>query len=313
MALLTLLDEAQARTVLSAYDLALESLEALPAKGTVNSNFRVRASGERWFLRVNEGKIDADVHAEAALIDHLRARGLPTPEVRRTRDGQWFAHAAHKPVTLFPWVDGEEAAPDAANPSTVRVVGRAVALLHRAGADLPGGAHPRNHYTLDALAARLQTFATDPRLAEIVPLLDEELARARARSPLPSGLIHQDLFPDNLLVGADGSLAAVLDLEQATHGAYIYDLAVSANAWCWDGNTIQLAAVDALLAAYEAERPLSAPERAAFTAEARLSAARFTITRITDVFLPANVDEDLRRRKDWREYARKLHFWRAAT
>src|SRR3954452_16038138 len=111
MALLTPLDEAQARSVLSAYDLTLESLEALPAKGTVNSNFRVRASGQRWFLRVNEGKTDADVHAEAELIAHLRARGLPTPEVRRTRDGAWFSHAAQKPVTLFPWVDGEEASP----------------------------------------------------------------------------------------------------------------------------------------------------------------------------------------------------------
>ena len=310
MALLTPLDEAQARSVLSAYGLVLETLEALPAKGTVNSNFRVRASGAQWFLRVNEGKTDADVHAEAELVAHLRARGLPTPEVRRTQAGPWFARAAGKPVTLFPWIDGDEAAPRASDPSTVRVVGRALALLHRAGADLPADAHPRNHYTIDALTKRLRSFAHDPRLAEIVPLLDEELTRPRA--PLPSGLIHQDLFPDNLLVGADGALAAVLDLEQATHGAYVYDLAVSANAWCWDGETIHLPSVEALLAAYEAERPLTPAERAAFTGEARLSAARFTITRITDVFLPANVDDELRRRKDWREYARKLHFWRAA-
>jgi len=87
MALLTPLAPGEARELLGEYDLALEAIDPLPSKGTVNSNFRVRASGRVWFLRINEGKADGDAAAEAELVSHLRAHGLPTPEVIRTRAG----------------------------------------------------------------------------------------------------------------------------------------------------------------------------------------------------------------------------------
>ncbi|HUS66795.1 MAG TPA: homoserine kinase [Kofleriaceae bacterium] len=305
MALRSALDEAEAREVLSAYGLRLESIAALPALGTVNSNFRVEASGERWFLRINEGKTDADVDAEAELVSTLRAHGLPTPAVTRTIDGAWRARAAGKPVTLFPWVDGHEAEPRAESPETVRVAGEALRLLHRAGQVVAEAAMPRNHYVIGELRRRLQSFAGDPRFAEVAHDLEGELATGETLTG-PEGLIHQDLFPDNLLVDGSGGLAAVLDLEQATRGRLLYDLAVSANAWCWDGARVRMDAVDAMLSAYGG--PI---DRAAFVKEARLAAARFTITRITDIALADNVDPDLQRRKDWRDYARRLAFWRA--
>jgi homoserine kinase type II len=269
----------------------------------VNSNFRVQASGATWFLRINEGKTDADVDAEAALVTTLREHGLPTPMVRRTAGGAWHARAGGKPVTLFPWVEGREAQPRADAPDTVRVAGHALRLLHRAGQAVPVAAMPRNHYTIDALAARLDGFASDARFAQVAPLFAAELRAAGERSG-EEGLIHQDLFPDNLLVDAAGGLAAVLDLEQATRGRLLYDLAVCVNAWCWDGRQIRRETADALLQAYGG--PI---DRAALAAEARLVSARFAITRITDVELAPGVDADLRRRKDWRDYARRLQFW----
>src|SRR5262249_37159924 len=149
------------------------------------------------------------------------------------------------------------------------------------------------------------SFASDPRLAEVAPELQRVLQGARPLD-LPAGLIHQDLFPDNLLVDAENALVAVLDLEQACHGAFAYDLAVSVNAWCWDGARIAPEPAAALVGAYCAERPLQPREREAFVGLARLAAARFTITRITDVFLPAGVDPGLKQRKDYRDYFARL-------
>jgi homoserine kinase type II len=295
--------------VLDVYGLQLESLEPLPAHGTVNSNFRVRASGRTWFLRLNEGKSHSDVANEVALVDRLRAHGLPTPEFMRTTDGRAIVEAAARPATLFPWLDGHEAHPDAKQPASCALVGTALARLHRAGWGLTAEALPRNHYSLDALSERLESFADDMRVADIVPSLRYELDRARRRRPAVSGLIHQDLFPDNVLVDTEGGLVAVLDFEQATHGALIYDVAVALNAWCWTGSRIHKPAADAVLAAYEALRPLDLSERARLVDEARLAAARFAITRITDVFLPENVDPELRKRKDFREYVRRLEWW----
>jgi homoserine kinase type II len=306
MALLTRISVEDARAIVGAFELALESIDPLPALGTVNSNFRVRASGRTWFLRVNEGKAESDVAAEARLVRALGARGVPTPQPLETRDKRMFALFSGKCVSLFPWAAGREAAPDPRDPATVRVAGQALGLIHRANVD----ESPRNHYTLDELERRLGTFAHDPRLAEIVPSLARELERARQRSRGREGLIHQDLFPDNLLVGDDGTLAAILDFEQATRGPLVYDLAVSVNAWCWDGAAICRTSAEAVLDAWG---ELSTEEQILFVEESRLAAARFTITRITDVFLPDGVDEDLRRRKDWRDYARRLAWWTGAV
>jgi homoserine kinase type II len=191
----------------------------------------------------------------------------------------------------------------------VQVAGTALARVHRAGWGRRAEACPRNHYALDELERRVDSFAGDQRVADVVPLLRLELVRARQRRPTVTGLIHQDLFPDNVLVDDRGQLVAVLDFEQATHGALVYDLAVCINSWCWTGSRIHVPAAEALLAAYETTRPLDMSERHRLIDEARLASARFAITRITDVFLPADVDPDLRRRKDFRDYIRRLEYW----
>jgi homoserine kinase type II len=309
MALRTPLGEDEARAVCDRYGLVLESIEPLPSRGTVNSNFRVRASGRTWFLRLNEGKRDEDVAGEIALVDHLRARGLPTPEIMRTRDGLAIVAAAGKPATLFPWLDGHEATPDPRRPASVALVGTTLAKLHRAGWGMTAAELPRNHYSVDELERRLESFANDRRVSEVVTPLRYELIRARRRRPTVNGLIHQDLFPDNVLVDGAGELVAVLDFEQATHGALVYDLSVCLNAWCWTGTTIDKPAADAVVAAYETLRPLDMSERLRLVDEARLAAARFAITRITDIHLAEGVDPDLRRRKDYREYIRRLEYW----
>jgi homoserine kinase type II len=309
MAHITRLSDAQAQALLEQYGLVLESLEPLPAHGTVNSNYRVRANGKQWFLRLNEGKTDADVDTEVALIDAMRAAGVPTPFVVRARDGRAVLPAAGRPATLFPWLFAHEASPHPARPKTVEVAGTALAKLHLAGWGRTADRCPRNHYSLAELERRLATFADEPRVADVVPLLRYELTRAHQLPATVSGLIHQDLFPDNVLVDDRGQLVAVLDFEQATFGTLVYDLAVAINAWCWNGTRIETAAAEALVAAYEAIRPLEPAERRALVDTARLASARFAITRITDVFLAANVDPDLARRKDFRDYVRRIHYW----
>jgi homoserine kinase type II len=118
------------------------------------------------------------------------------------------------------------------------------------------------------------------------------------------GIIHGDLFRDNVL-WADDRISAILDFEQASGGSLAYDLAVCINDWCWSGAPrIDLAV--SLIAGYEQVRPLTEGDRVALPIELRASAARFTITRITDVYLAKVTNPE----KDFRDFLARSEAWR---
>jgi homoserine kinase type II len=314
------------RRALAPFD--LRPLHVAPVeKGTVNSNFRVDTDGGAVFLRVNEGKRESDVRYEGALLWHLGARRFPTPQPLRTATGEPYSAVAiggaRRFVTVFPWTAGRELGDDEFDQPHAAALGEALARLHLAAADFPG--RRAGIYTFERIVERVDGFrsrAADlPEIASVLPILDEEIAflrRARRAEPSvaqpPSGTIHGDLFPDNVLWQGD-ALAAVLDFEQASLGRYIYDLAVTLLAWCWrrpseDRGAIVESLAWALCAGYQRVRPLDLGERDLLWAEARLAAFRFTVTRITDVYLPSlgAAAPSPRPGKDFRDYlARLLH------
>ena len=118
-------------------------------------------------------------------------------------------------------------------------------------------------------------------------------------------MIHGDLFRDNVLWDDGGRLVAILDFEQASGGSLAYDLAVCINDWCWDGAP-RLDLARAMIAGYTGERALTAADREALPIEVRRAAARFTITRITDVYLAKVANPD----KDFRAFLARCDAWR---
>jgi homoserine kinase type II len=257
------------------------------AVGTINTNLRVETEAGLWFLRVNEGKSLDDVGREAAIVAHLAERGVPTPPPLRSPDGQPFVLWRDQIVSLFPWVPGRTLTRDQVTPAQGAAVGSALALLHRVGADFPD--HRAGRYEPDEIGRRLAriTALARPELAAAVAILGPELDRLQIEraAGLPTGLIHGDLFIDNVLYADDGTLAALIDFEQASWGRLAYDLAVTVLAFAYGRDDFRPDLVRALLDAYSAARPPTDAERAAFPAELRFAACRFAITRITDVHL----------------------------
>lgn len=300
---------AAARTELSLEDLArlLQPFDLKPrrvralAAGTVNSNFRVDTDGGRLFVRVNEGKREADVRYEAALLWHLGARRFPTPQPLRRSDGRAYAMHGSKCVTSFPWAAGESIADDRITVEHAGRIGWLLGQLHRA---TEGFRERRDGiYTFERIVARIDAVRGDPRIAGALPILDEEVAwlRDHRGHSLREGTIHGDLFPDNVLWSGT-EVSALLDFEQASRGRLAYDLAVTLLAWCWTGDDLDPSRARALSSAYRRARPLDEDERDGFYAEARFAALRFTVTRITDVFLPGLE----RAGKDFRDYLARL-------
>jgi homoserine kinase type II len=258
------------------------------AVGTVNTNVRVETGHGRLFLRVNEGKSEDDVWREADIVSYAHAHGVSTPPPFRQPDGDApFVIWQGERVSLFPWVEGRTLARAELTPAHAAAVGAALARLHLA---MDGFADQRpGRYEADEIDVRLARVAAlaRPELAQAVATLTPELARLHAeRVPgVPMGIIHGDLFVDNVMFDAAGTLTALIDFEQASWGRLVYDVAVTTLAFGFGRDDFRADIVRALIDGYAAARPPTAEERGMFGAELRFAACRFAVTRITDVHL----------------------------
>jgi homoserine kinase type II len=288
------------------------------AAGTINTNLRVETADGTLFLRINEGKTKDDVAREAAIVSHAAAHGVPTPAPLRTRAGEPFASWKGELASVFPWVPGHTLSRADVTAVHAALVGRALASLHLASAGFTDHRHGR--YEPDEIRRRAAHVAglARPELigaATVLGLALDGLEHDRAAT-LPTGLIHGDLFIDNVLFAdnvlyADGAepggqprLAALLDFEQASWGRLAYDLAVTTLAFAYGRDDFRADVTRALLEAYASARAPTELERHAFGAELRFAACRFAVTRITDVHLKR--DAGAPGGKDFRRYLARL-------
>ena len=316
MATFTVLDADELSALASMFALgAVLSSRAIDA-GTINSNFAIETEAGRYFLRVNEGKSEADVAWEAQLVAALADRGVTTPKPLLAVDGRPYAALASAPgkwVSAFPWRAGGHLRAETVTPAHAREFGAALAALHVAGLALPIEWRRTSIYDHDHLVRRFALIEreNDPMLAPAAAILREELevaaSAADIRRAATHGIIHGDLFRDNVLWDGD-RISAILDFEQASGGSLAYDVAVCLNDWCWSDRERmpRMDLATSLLAGYQQMRPLSAGDREALPYELRASAARFTITRITDVYLAKVPNPE----KDFRAFLARCEVWR---
>lgn len=301
MALLTPLELDDARGIARGF--GLEVTRVTPVQGgSVNSNFALETGeGRRVFLRVYEEQNAVGAQRELAILSSLARSGVPTPEPLEAAGGGALGVHCGKPVALFPWVDGAIVCQARVTAAHAAAVGAALAGVHRATvASAPPGRFERAD-----LEARLARAAREaPAFEPVTRAIAARLAHFAARRAhgLPSGLIHGDLFRDNVLWHGE-QIAALIDFESASEGAYAYDLMVCVHAWCF-GSEFDTPLVRALLAGYHAVRRLTPAERAALPVEGALAALRFATTRITDYSLRATAGQPPLR--DYRRFLARL-------
>jgi homoserine kinase type II len=302
------LTEDDVRDILRGFGLAGYRGHRPIAAGTINTNFALDLADGPRFLRLNEGKARQDVEREAAIVRHVAARGVTTPVPLPTAEGAPALLWRDVYVSLFPWVVGRMLGRADLGAAQARQAGQALARLHAAGRDFPD--HRPGRYEPDEIQRRFDRIAAgaagDPALEAAVETLGPRLAAlaGERRADLPLGLIHGDLFIDNVLFSDAGDLVALLDFEQASWGRLAYDVAVSLLAFAYGRDGFRPELTRAFLDAYRAERAPTAEERAGFGAELRFAACRFAVTRITDVYLRRAPGAP--QGKDFRRYLQRL-------
>lgn len=307
MAVYTPVGAAELRRFLADYDLG-EPLALVPiAEGVENSNFRLETTLGRFILTLYEKRVDpADLPFFLGLMMHLAERGLPCPLPVRNRDGAMLGRLEGKPAAIVSFLDGKS--PRRIGPRHCGAVGAALASLHLAGRGF--ALHRPNALGLEGW--RGLVAATRARADEVAPGLGEtitgELSALDRAWPhdLPAGVIHADLFPDNVFFEGE-RVSGLIDFYFACDDLLAYDVAICLNAWCFEADgAFNVTKAQALLTGYRARRPLAAAEIEALPTLARGAALRFLLTRLYDWL--NRVPGALVKPKDPLEYLRKLRF-----
>ncbi|WP_306227142.1 homoserine kinase [Bosea beijingensis] len=277
------------------------------AEGVENSNYLIRTTQGAFILTLYEKRVNPDdLPFFLGLIQHLASRGVICPQPVSDSRGEMLGQLAGRPAAIVTFLDGLSVRrPTSAH---CQELGRGLALLHQAGADfvmervnalsVPGWRPLAEQAGADA-------DKVSPGLARRVAA---EIAVHEASWPqgLPRGVIHADLFPNNVFFIGD-RLSGLIDFYFACTDAYAYDLAICLNSWCFEADgSFNLTKGQAMLAGYESVRPLNEAEVEALPQLCRGSALRFLLTRLVDwLNVPPGA---LVKPHDPLEYDRKLAF-----
>jgi homoserine kinase type II len=309
MAVYTQVDEEELERFVSGYDLgSVMSFKGI-AEGVENTNYLLHTQRGYFLLTLYEKRVAAaDLPFFVGLMEHLAARGINCPQPVKNRKGEALGELAGRPAMIVTFLEGVWLRRP--NAHHCAALGRAMAELHRAGSGFK--LHRDNALGLDGWK-KLAPVAT-PRADEIAPglaqLIRDELGHVEKNWPrgLPSGVIHADLFPDNVFFLGD-KLSGLIDFYFACDDLFAYDIAISLNSWCFEiDGSFNVTKSRALFSGYNGVRPLERGEVEALPLLARGAALRILLTRTVDWL---NVPQGaLVRPKDPLEYLKKLRFHR---
>jgi len=309
MAVYTEVSDAELEAFLAEYDIGeADALKGI-AEGVENSNYLLTTTHGQYFLTLYEKRVDPkDLPFFLGLLDHLSARGINCPKPIHGRDGNAVRTLAGRPAAITTFLHG-------LSPRRIAVghcapIGEALARLHLAGRDFklerPNALSVAGWRPLFEASRRHIDAAMERELGSEIDFFEAHWPKG-----LPSGVIHADLFNDNVFFLHD-KLSGLIDFYFACNDFLAYDVAICLNAWCFEtDNAFNATKARALLQAYDRVRKLSDDERRFLPLLARGSALRFLLTRLYDwVHTPADA---LVKRKDPQEYLAKLRFHRSTS
>jgi homoserine kinase type II len=301
MSVFTKVSHSQLREFLRAYPVGRVIGFQGIGEGVENTNYFVDTTDGRFVLTLFERLNHDDLPFFLGLMDHCATRGVPCPKPIAMRDGGWLTELNGKPAALVQRLPGaSELFP---NVEQCRAAGEVLAELHMAAKSFPTVAeNTRGPEWRQATGERLLERVD----ADIAALIRDELQAQAAIdwAKLPQGVVHADLFRDNVLF-TENRVSGLIDFYYACVDAQVYDLAITVNDWCFDvdGN-LNLARYNAMLTAYRGLRELSSTEREAWPMMLRAAALRFWLSRLYDWHFPR--EGDLVHVKDPEQYRRVL-------
>lgn len=312
MAVYTNVSDEQLNAFLSNYEVGTPTAFKGIAEGVENTNFLLVTDQGRYILTLYEKRVNEhDLPFFLDLIDHLAIGGISCPTPLHDKEGRSLQTCAGRPAALFTFLDGMSVRRPTAH--HCGELGKAMAEFHLSGSSFQQ--QRQNSFTVKGMQQFYKEIEGDVNSIEpdLRQLIEDELSYIETHWPegLPSGIIHADLFPDNVFF-LNNEISGLIDFYFACTDFFIFDLAITINAWCFEPDlSFNVTKASRLLEAYSRSRPIVKEEIAALPVVARAAALRFLLTRSHD-WLVIN-EGALVAKKDPKEYIRKLKFHQSIT
>lgn len=307
MAVYTDITEIELADCLKQYDIGtLLSYKGI-AEGVENTNFLMRTTEGTFILTLYEKRVNKDdLPFFLGLMEHLADRGLSCPLPVHRQDGEILSELAGRPAAIITFLEGMWLRKPQAK--HCRELGAALASLHLAGQDFP--IERKNSLAMQDWRPlwNLSRDGADSVQKGLSVEIENSLLDLEAHWPkdLPSGVIHADLFADNVFFIGD-QLSGLIDFYFACNDLFAYDISICLNAWCFEADgSYNMTKGRALLKGYQSIRPLDEAEREVLPTLARGSAMRFFLTRMYDWLTVS--DGAFVVKKDPLEYLKRLRF-----
>ena len=276
--------------------------------GTSNSNYLLTTDNKKFILTIFEERTNQEnLPFYFDLMNHLNAHDIKCPEVIKDKQGNFSNSIKQKHAVITSFLTGSSL--EKIKPIHCSNLGLTIAKMHNASEKL--NIKRENELGFDKLGIiieKLKTYKKHIDDEKLKFIEDEFLFLSKEISKdLPSGIIHADLFPDNIFF-EENNLTGIIDFYFSCNDFYAYEIAICLNAWCFEENNNEFNPTKAqyLLGSYNQERKFSNEEVEALPLLARASALRYLLTRLLDFY--SHEDSDLILKKDPNEYISKLKF-----
>jgi len=276
--------------------------------GIENTNYLVKINNQKYILTIFEKRTHQDdLPFFFNLMNHLNDSGIKCPQAIKTKDDEYYKLLKGKPASLTSFVDGKIL--NRIEPNHCSELGKSMALLHNASSVL--NMSRNNQMGFENFGVLIKKLEENMAESDDVPieLIKNEyhFLNQNISFNLPSGIIHADLFPDNVFF-ANNSLSGIIDFYFSCNDYYAYEIAICINAWCFEekSNEFNISKAKKLLSSYNGVRELTISEIDSLPLLCRAAALRFLLTRLIDFY--QETSSSLLVKKDPTEYLKKLKF-----